>query len=43
MGHALGLEVTAEFVENAETLELLRRMGVDHAQGYHIGRPALLQ
>lgn len=42
MGHALGLEVTAEFVENEATLKLLERMGVDHAQGYHIGRPALL-
>ncbi|MBI3574124.1 MAG: EAL domain-containing protein, partial [Gammaproteobacteria bacterium] len=43
MGHALGLEVTAEFVENAQTLDMLKNMGVDHAQGYHIGRPALLQ
>jgi len=42
MGHALGLEVTAEFVENETTLKLLEQMGVDHAQGYHIGRPALL-
>ncbi len=42
MGHALGLEVTAEFVENESTLRLLERMGVDHAQGYHIGRPAQL-
>ncbi len=42
MGHALGLEVTAEFVENESTLQLLERMGVDHAQGYHIGRPAQL-
>jgi len=42
MGHALGLEVTAEFVENEATLKLLERMGVDHAQGYHIGRPAVL-
>jgi diguanylate cyclase (GGDEF)-like protein len=42
MGHALGLEVTAEFVENEATLQVLERMGVDHAQGYHIGRPALL-
>lgn len=43
MGHALGLEVTAEFVENAQTLDMLKNMGVDHAQGYHIGRPAMLQ
>lgn len=41
MGHALGIEITAEFVENAQTMDLLKNMGVDHAQGYHIGRPAL--
>ena len=29
----------AEGVEDAETLELLRRLGADHAQGYHIARP----
>jgi EAL domain-containing protein (putative c-di-GMP-specific phosphodiesterase class I) len=26
-------------VEDAATLELLRRLGVDRAQGYHVGRP----
>lgn len=30
----------AEGVEDAATLERLRALGVDHAQGYHIGRPA---
>jgi EAL domain-containing protein (putative c-di-GMP-specific phosphodiesterase class I) len=29
----------AEGVENASTLELLRELGVDLAQGFHIGRP----
>ena len=29
----------AEGVENAETLELLRALGVDQAQGFFIGRP----
>jgi EAL domain-containing protein (putative c-di-GMP-specific phosphodiesterase class I) len=32
----------AEFVGDAATLELLRELGVDHAQGFHIGRPAPL-
>ena len=27
-------------VEDADTLRLLRALGVDYAQGYHIGRPA---
>jgi len=39
LSHHLGLEVVAEGVEDAETLELLRGLGCDHAQGYHLGRP----
>ena len=39
MGHALGKQTIAEFVESAEVLELLRGMGVDFAQGYFIGSP----
>lgn len=35
----LGKATVAEFVEDAETLEMLRGMGVDFAQGYYIGRP----
>jgi diguanylate cyclase (GGDEF)-like protein/PAS domain S-box-containing protein len=35
-----GLETVAEGVEDAETLELLREMGVDYAQGFHLARPA---
>jgi EAL domain-containing protein (putative c-di-GMP-specific phosphodiesterase class I) len=30
----------AEGIENAETLELVGDLGVDYAQGFHIGRPA---
>ena len=39
---ALGKTTVAEFVEDAQTLELLRVLGVDQAQGYHVGRPASL-
>lgn len=35
-----GKKTVAEFVENAEILALLRKYGVDYAQGYHIGKPA---
>jgi diguanylate cyclase (GGDEF)-like protein len=35
----LQLEVVAEGVENAETLQLLSDFGCDYAQGYFIGRP----
>jgi PAS domain S-box-containing protein len=38
-----GQRTVAEGVENAETQELLREMGVDFAQGYGIGRPAPLE
>jgi EAL domain-containing protein (putative c-di-GMP-specific phosphodiesterase class I) len=39
LGHSLGLLVTAEGVENAQTLEFLNTVGCDLAQGYFIGRP----
>lgn len=35
-----GIESTAEYVEDAETLELLREFGVTYAQGFHIARPS---
>ena len=38
LGHQLDLQVVAEGVEDAETLEVLRALGCDRAQGYHIGR-----
>jgi len=39
VAHALGMEVTAEGVETAGTLALLRVMGCDHVQGYFIAKP----
>ncbi len=38
----LGKQTVAEFVEDQVTLDLLCELGVDFAQGYHIGRPAPL-
>ncbi|WP_245652136.1 putative bifunctional diguanylate cyclase/phosphodiesterase [Methylophaga muralis] len=35
----LNRKTTAEFVENADILALLRGYGVDFGQGYYIGRP----
>ena len=35
----MGKKTIAEFVENEEILMMLRNIGVDYAQGYHIGRP----
>jgi diguanylate cyclase (GGDEF)-like protein/PAS domain S-box-containing protein len=39
MAHAVDLTVIAEGVESAEQLDLLRSLGCDQAQGYHLGRP----
>lgn len=39
IAHGLGKHVVAEFVKSGEILDLITRLGVDKAQGYHIGRP----
>ncbi len=39
VGHVMQVQVIAEWVENAETLALLKDMGVDYVQGYHLGVP----
>lgn len=39
VARGLGKKTIAEFVENEETVRLLRELGVDYAQGYHIGKP----
>jgi EAL domain-containing protein (putative c-di-GMP-specific phosphodiesterase class I) len=39
LAQGLGLEVVAEGVEDGRTLEHLRTLGCDRAQGYHIARP----
>jgi EAL domain-containing protein (putative c-di-GMP-specific phosphodiesterase class I) len=39
LGHSLGLTVTAEGVEDLETLNDLNSLGCDLAQGYFIARP----
>ena len=39
VGHVMEVQVIAEWVENEDTLQLLEEMGVDYAQGYHLGVP----
>lgn len=39
IGHVMGKQTIAEFVENEAILGKLRVIGVDYAQGYVIGRP----
>ncbi|MBN2886665.1 MAG: DUF1631 family protein [Chromatiaceae bacterium] len=42
IAHFMGKQTVAEFVENADIIELLRDIGVDHVQGYAIARPAFI-
>lgn len=35
-----GKKITAEFVENDQIFNLLRKMKIDYAQGYYVGKPA---
>ena len=39
LGHNLGIKVIAEGVEHQNSLAILRELGCDAAQGFHIGRP----
>ena len=40
VAHALGQQTAAEFVGDEATVAILRDLGVDYAQGYHLGAPA---
>ncbi|MFN8558812.1 MAG: bifunctional diguanylate cyclase/phosphodiesterase [Dehalococcoidia bacterium] len=39
VAHGLGKQAIAEFVGDEATVAILKEIGVDFAQGYHIGRP----
>ncbi len=39
LGQAMGIQTVAEFVENELILEKLKEVGVNYAQGYHVGEP----
>lgn len=40
LAKGMGMETVAEGIEDEATLETMRSLGVDHAQGYYLGRPA---
>jgi diguanylate cyclase (GGDEF)-like protein/PAS domain S-box-containing protein len=42
IARGLGKRTVAEMVGDEETLNLVRELGVDYVQGFHIGRPAPL-
>ncbi len=39
IGHVMGIQTIAEYVENQATLTALRQIGVDFAQGYAVEKP----
>jgi diguanylate cyclase (GGDEF)-like protein/PAS domain S-box-containing protein len=43
VGHVMGIQTVAEYVEDRRTAVLLRRLGVDFGQGYGIHRPMPLR
>ncbi|OYY79912.1 MAG: hypothetical protein B7Y33_04595 [Hydrogenophilales bacterium 16-62-9] len=42
VSHIMGVKTVAEWVENEETAEVLRKIGIDYAQGYYFGRPGAI-
>lgn len=42
VARGMKIKSVAEFVENAETVRILKKLGVDYAQGYYIGKPGPL-
>jgi EAL domain-containing protein (putative c-di-GMP-specific phosphodiesterase class I) len=39
IGEALNLSITAEGIETEEQLKIISRLGVDHLQGFYLGKP----
>lgn len=42
VGHAVGMQTIAEFVETDDVLKMLKQLGVDYVQGYRISKPVVL-
>ena len=42
IGHVMELKTIAEWVENAKTMRLLEKMGVDYVQGFWLAKPYLI-
>ncbi len=39
LAHALDIQTVAEFIEEQATLDCVKALGIDYAQGFHIARP----
>ena len=42
LARGIGFSTIAEFVRDRATMRILRELGVDYAQGFHVGRPRAL-
>lgn len=38
VGHVMGIQTVAEYVEDEKTLAVVRELGIDYAQGYAVGQ-----
>ncbi len=43
VGQSMGIQTVAEFVEDEDILQVLSEIGVQYAQGYHIGKPMSIE
>jgi diguanylate cyclase (GGDEF)-like protein/PAS domain S-box-containing protein len=43
IGHSMDIRTIAEFVEDEQTLEAVRKIGIDYAQGYEIAKPVPIE
>jgi len=43
IGHIMDIKVIAEWVEDQRTMDELASLGIDYAQGHHVGYPMLIE
>ncbi|MDB4222703.1 EAL domain-containing protein [Granulosicoccus sp.] len=43
VGQSMGIKTVAEFVEDEDIVQVLSEIGVQYAQGYHIGKPMWME
>ncbi|MEE8389008.1 MAG: EAL domain-containing protein [Acidiferrobacterales bacterium] len=43
LAHSFGMETIAENIENQETLEAVKKLGIENGQGIFLGKPEFLQ